>query len=1070
MKNYKLLLGSALLTGAVLFSTSLYFNTAQYTPRTTPQKHEGGQGANGAAEWLFNLQKNPLTGTIDPIDVLKAREQVMQSINNRSAALGLNWTELGPDNIGGRTRAIIFDKNNPNKMFAAGVAGGLWVSTNSGTNWSSVAGFDQQANLAIVSMTQAANGDIYVGTGEASWGNLDAIKGFGIYKSTDGGTTFNLLSSTKPTLPNTSSNSSATAFIGVSELAADPVNANRIYAATLYGLQMTDDGGLTWTHPIRLGNGNPNLSQADDVDVASDGTVITVVSNKLYTSPNGDYNTFTATATGLPAGTSISRMELAVAPSDPNFMYALVGKYPSNLLEGVYQSTNKGQTWLKIGNGGSTQFEMFQSLTGQAWYDIAITVNPADKYKIFTAGVIMWTWRQNSPSTPGVGQWTQAASNGFNSPSNPYFVHSDIHELKFKNATTLYVGCDGGIFRSQDAGVTYQAMNNGFNIAQLYSLAFEGDNPYGSGVVGGLQDNGTQYLRGTGGNTFKSALPVNGGDGFDTEISFLNPNASFTTVYYGVVDRHSAKGAYGNSFYPSKIVTGSGKASFVTPLALYETKSSTNSVDSVEFINQKLSQIVGTGNGTKKRFTGYLSIPQWSATRVPDSVDFKVGTQKIWDDNAGNLGGDISGAVNYIDYSTGWFDFSFATAPVNGSIVNATYDVMYNPGSEIVINRTDYAYPLRYIATSTINASDTVMMYDSIQAKFAVGFNGKVWMTKGALDFSKIPKWFNIANISGTTEEMAWSEDGDILYVGTGGGNLYRIKNLSMVTNDSALFDATLRDSVFGASTFKVPNWNCKLVTTQIAGFGRQITNISVDPVDRNKIAVSLGNYGSSTYVYYSTTAGTCAASTGTTNFSIKQGTGATMLPAMPIYSIILEKTDPKRALVGTEYGVYATADITVADPVWTPENGVTGLFPNVPVFKLRQQRRDGSVVNNPYVIYAATHGRGAWRSETFKGPVTVGIKDPKGSKSTATESGLKVYPNPMNGEGTIAFELNSSDNIMISIYTLQGKLVNTIKAGKLNAGEQKIAVNTDELAKGTYFVSVDGTTIHAVSKFIVIK
>lgn len=1076
MKNNKLLVGSAILAGSILSFAHFYLDHTFQNKKETNSKtkvHESEQGAKGSAKWLFNVQKNPLTGTIDPMDVLKAREEAYQMYTTRStSALGLEWTELGPDNVGGRTRAILIDKNNPNKMFAGSVSGGLWVSNNGGANWSTVAGFDQQPNLAVVSMVQSSNGDIYVGTGEGDFyfytGSGSAgILGAGIYKSTDGGITFSRLASTIPTTLNSSGNSASTAFCSVHELGVDPVNASRIYAATKYGLQSSEDGGVTWAHPIRQNNGSANTSVALDVDVASDGTVIANINNKLYRSDNGDYGTFTQITSGLPT-TGVSRIEFTISPSDPNYMYALAGKTSNGLLLGVYQSIDKGLTWSMIGNGGSSQFELFG--TGQSDYDNAIAVFPTDKTKIIIGGVTLWTWKQTNPAVPGIGQWSHASSSG-EFAQNPYYVHSDVHDFKFHptNPDLFYVGCDGGIFRGYTGSsfgnntIVFQPMNNGYNVTQFYSIAFEGDDPARRGFNAGAQDNGTNYVSGHG-NTVQSAVEIDGGDGAESEISFLNPNVSFSTVYYGSLARHSSKGGAGSSIYPDKFTTlfptlgDAGFASFVTPIALYETKTATNSPDYYKFINQPVSQTIGMGDGIKKNFTGTLTLPYPSATIVPDSIVINSGLQVVTDNGSGTLTGSVDGThTNTINYITGAFDFYFNTAPANGAIVNLSFDVIYASGSSINITRSDYAYPLTHIVTSQIEPGDTVMIYDPFQAKLAVGFNGAngVWMTKNALNFSGAPVWLKLGTLSGGAEELAWSADGDILYVGTDNGILYRFSNLAAIT-DSASGD--------------VASPNTVVVKTQIAGFsGSFITGLSVHPTDANKLAVSLGGYSGGTHVYYSTTAATCSSSITTANFAGKQGSSTTKLPAMPIYSVMIEQNDPKRLIIGTETGVYSTADITVTNPVWSSENGTTGLFPNVPVFKIRQQRRAGNEVYNPFVIYAATHGRGAWKSESYLG--AVGINEANGSISKSTvNSGLSVYPNPMNDHGTITFNLGASTDVTISIYNLEGRLAKTIKAGKLSSGEQKIQFSTDEFTKGTYLVSIDGSTVHATSKFVVVK
>lgn len=1074
MKNNKLLLSSALLTGAIMFSASIYLkNNANFKSSTNqklafgeselPESHER-EDAAGAAQWLFNIQKNPATGVINPLDVLGAREEVTRMHMSRAnnASLGLDWTELGPDNVGGRTRSILIDKRDAtgNTMYAGSVTGGLWISTNGGTNWNNVAGFDQQPNLGISCITQAANGNIYLGTGEdmgngfygspANGNGEPNFIGGGIYISTDG-VSFSLLPSTIPTTPNSTASGAGTAFIGVNNIAADPTNSNRIYAATRYGLQLTDDGGTTWTHAL---TGSVINTRATDVKVASDHTVIAAVSGKLYRSDSGDAGTYSLVSVAGISG--VGRIEFAISPTDPNYMYAMACNSSDSKLKGVYQSIDKGLTWALIGNGGSTEF---QPLSNQGTYGNTIAVYPGNKTKIIIGGLDSWIWNQTNPNIPGVGQWSQASYWALSSP-NAAYLHADIHTIKFhpNNPNAFFVGCDGGVFRGYDygSGVYYQAMNKGYNVTQFYGIAFEGDDPARLAFVSGAQDNGSNYVTGHG-NSTKAAVEVMGGDGAQSEISFLSPNVSFTTVDAGSLARNSTKGSPGGSFYSSVVssyLTSNG-ASFVTPISLYETKTAANSPDVYKFYNGRSSQTVGMGDGTPKHFTGTITLPYPSATIVPDSIKFSSGLQIIKDDGAGTLIGSVDPTkTNTINYATGAFDFYFLTAPSNGSSVNLAFDVTYASGSAISITRSEYAYPLNYTATSLIGIGDTVSIYDPFQAKLAVGFVGAVFITKDALNFSITPQWMEIGTISDVVEQMAWSADGDILYVGCANGNLYRFSNLAPVT---------------GIANGDISSPGNIVVKTLIANFSSYVTAISVDPTDPNNLAVSLGNYGTSLHIYYSTVAATCASSSSTTNFSAKQGASTTKLPAMPVYSVLIEQTDPKRVIVGTEYGIFSTPDITVANPVWGTDNGVTGLFPNTPVFCIRQQRRAGNEVYNPGVIYVGSHGRGAWKSETFMG--VLGINDPGSSASKSKKnSDITIYPNPMSEQGTIAFSLDATSDISISIYNMEGKLMKTIKAGKLNSGNQKIQITTDEFSRGTYFVSIDGAAIHATSKFVVVK
>lgn len=204
------------------FSPSYHPREKVYQPLTYVKK-----SALGAAEYNKMLRANPLTGEIDINEVLRVREQVeAASTSSRSAGLDLVWQSLGPDNVGGRTRAFFINPNNPSIMFAAGVSGGLFKSTNGGAIWYPVD--DQMANLAVSWMAFASDGTIYLATGEGlaqpggSNSNSGTIGG-GIFKSTDGGNTFTLLPSTKPT-----PNSSGANFAIINSIAVDPNNPNRV--------------------------------------------------------------------------------------------------------------------------------------------------------------------------------------------------------------------------------------------------------------------------------------------------------------------------------------------------------------------------------------------------------------------------------------------------------------------------------------------------------------------------------------------------------------------------------------------------------------------------------------------------------------------------------------------------------------------------------------------------------------------------------------------------------------------------------------------------------------------------
>jgi hypothetical protein len=493
----------------------------------------------------------------------------MLAKSNNKSALGLNWIEMGPNNVGGRTRAILIDKNNINTVYAGGVSGGLWRSTSGGTSWIQIP--TMADNFAVSSIAQAPNGDIYVGTGEGlsfngEEGNINggtAFVGNGIFKSTDNGNTFTLLSSTEPI-----ANAEYTAWACVNKLACNPVTG-RVFAATNKGIRMSDDGGATWINPVHSTPAGPlDSASATDVDVASDGTVIVAVGNICYISPDGSDNSFINKSTGgagLLPSSGLSGIEFAIAPSNPNYIYCSAAATDGSL-NNVYKSTDKGNTWAVIGPGGSASFVPFgDNKTGK--YDNTLAVFPNDPDHILLGGVDMWEWENGST-------WTQKTLWSLSTQSSLY-IHSGHHIYVFPtgNSSIIYVGSDGGISKSTDSGATWLTMNIGYNVTQFYTVACSGN----GAVMGGTSENGTQYLSMTlAPPQDMNASQIYGSyDGGGAAFSNINPNAFFASSYYGGIGRSALSGSSFSSFISSRMTnagigTNANSAAQITPLLLWE--------------------------------------------------------------------------------------------------------------------------------------------------------------------------------------------------------------------------------------------------------------------------------------------------------------------------------------------------------------------------------------------------------------------------------------------------------------------------------------------------------------------
>ncbi len=324
------------------------------------------------------------------------------------AQLGLNWQEVGPDDVGGRTRTVLYDKTDATgkTIFAASAGGGVFKSTNGGSSWAPVN--DQSGVFNVSCMSQAADGSIYAGTGESFfYRNLyqyksNAFNGTGLYKFSPNGSTFTLVQDS--------------ALLGnINEIATHPTNAQIIYVASTKGFFISTDGGLSFTQETS--------TPAQDVKVGIDGYVYyisgnyTTTSSKAYKSTTGNPGSFTditPTSTVNPNVNQMGRIEIAISPSDPNYIYLLASKIgtasaTTNIystkddqeLNAVYGSNDKGTTWMTITLGSYGQFDIFQQFygtdaSGNPKYNYyggfanTIKVDPANPVHIYIGGYIMY--------------------------------------------------------------------------------------------------------------------------------------------------------------------------------------------------------------------------------------------------------------------------------------------------------------------------------------------------------------------------------------------------------------------------------------------------------------------------------------------------------------------------------------------------------------------------------------------------------------------------------------------------------------------------------------------------------
>lgn len=1055
-----------------------------YEPR---QSADQADGPEGYIQYMNMLRANPATGKVDPADVYRARQEVTQlaARKGKKSALGLSWDLVGPTNVGGRARAMIIDRNNGNIFYMGGVAGGFFKSTNAGASW--VLKSDPTSNHSVTAIAQAPDGTIYYAGGEDHFSTAAGLKnevspgfmGGGVFKSTDGGETFSVLTSTVPT-PNNPNQT----WASVSRLAVHDASG-KIYAGSFAGLQVSSDGGQTWSNPLagQIGGTFP----VEDLDISASGEVWVKLDRYIYKSDNTGGNFAEVSGGDLPRNGG--RSAIALAPSDANFAYVVHTQ--GGQFSKAYQSKDGGNTWTEIGAFG---LRLNPHGTVGNWANTA-EVDPNNKERLLVAGLDLWEWSEQF-GWQQLSLWSLA-------PTSPVYVHADIHHVEFsrKDANTFYVISDGGMSRSQDNGVTFIEMSNNFNTTTFYDMAIGLDGR----AMGGAQDQGSLLVDPTTNTPTRAILfnkpqgityDIDGGDGSCSSMSRLVPGL-ITTAGNRFLSRWTEYGAESTPdvidkgrMDPANYYRQGGSGAlypewsiWMPPVVLWEKLNDPKSWDSVQYGADTINLSLGFGNGlssfkgTFSQFRDFDVLKIENGQTVPDSAIFETagvvitaGSQSVVTDASGNFTGDGTGTF---DPATGKFQVTFNKTVAVEIFGKAPTRLL--PGMIIRESSLTGDFVLYDTVATTLSPGQSAMIQDPVQAMFFVGLTshlvnkiggkftrnhfGGVWMTRNLVsEPEKNPDWVHIGNLNNdeSVTAMEVSDNGDILYVGTTQGRIYRFSNLSNA-RDSASADI---DSLYKSNTFvRASTSVIEKTTIGIAAGGRSITSIAVHPNDPGRVIVTVGNYGFNSYVFFNANADAPNAPA----FSPVQGD----LPAMPVYSSTFNFTGSQNeAVIGTEYGIFTTDDITAANVSWVQE---INQFAAVPVFDLKQDRavRYDIKDENDFEgsIFAATHGLGIWKTTSTANYITIGQKEY--DTEEVLSNSLDVYPNPARDVINIELDLKSRTDVQIFITDLNGKLVKQVKYDNLSPNTESLELRIDGLPHGAYVINMTAGGSAKTGKFI---
>lgn len=444
------------------------------------------------------------------------------------------WYPVGPNYIPGnltgymengigRINCIAFHPTDPNTYFVGVAQGGVWKTTNNGASWTPLT--DKLPILRISDIViDPADPDStmyisvcdfeYIGFGLYLNGRKrNTHYGLGVYKTTDGGQTWQ---PTGLSFLMTDGDGSL-----IRKIIIDPNNSNNLLACGVSGMYRSTDAGASWT---QMNNGLFWDMQQDPATpntiYAATGWVLNSNDGSAGIWKSTDFGlNWTQLSTGIPATGSVQRIRLEIAPSDPNYIYALAVDAQSGLY-GIYKSTNAGSTWT-FSNPGVNILEWNDgsSSGGQGTYDLGFAINATNRNVLYVGGINLWGSSDGGATWDPASHWTL------------YYgatIHGDIHFIERNPLSgNIFVCSDGGIYRTSnlitetwnDANnnipwpTQWTNIGNGMQVSSFYRIS-SSRNSAGR-LIAGAQDNASMYYDNGSWST------VIGGDGMD---NYLDPS------------------------------------------------------------------------------------------------------------------------------------------------------------------------------------------------------------------------------------------------------------------------------------------------------------------------------------------------------------------------------------------------------------------------------------------------------------------------------------------------------------------------------------------------------------------
>lgn len=611
----------------------------------------------------------------------------------------VGWSSLGPGNIGGRTRSIVAHPTVPNTMWVGSVGGGVWRTDNGGQSWAPVD--DLMANLAVTCMVMDPTNPriIYAGTGEG-FSNVDAIRGAGIFRTTDGILWSQLAATT------------GVNYQSVNRLAISP-NGKILLAATPKGIfRSTDPGRMTWTKVSTNPIADIRFHPTSNTNAIAGG----LGTGEAFYSTDGGVTWKIATHTTPWSG----RVELTYAKKDPSIVYASV---QMNNGGEIWRSTDGGKSYTRrntqLANGAHAAY-----LGDQGWYSNAIWAgDPNNSELVVVGGLDLYRSTNGGNQLVDISTWWDKRS-----------AHADQHCIVSHpgyNGTsnkTVFFGNDGGIFKADDVKTVgndaqlprvsgWRELDNTYGVTQFYGGA---GNPTSGTIIGGAQDNGTLRFTPAGGS--ENWTEMFGGDGGYCAADPNDPKCFYGEYVYLNIHR-SLNSGISSEYISGQYWNNVSRQWTWKPIPYRIT-------DAMNAQALFIAPFVLDPNNSNRILGGGVSLWRTNNAKAPNTNS----TGPVWATIKGSIGRRISAiAVGPGNSNLIWVGYEdgqvFKT--VNGTQANPIWQKMDHTG-------TNPLTPTRFCTRITIDPKNNQIVYVTFG-----GYNrGNVWKTvDGGV------KWSNIGNL-----------------------------------------------------------------------------------------------------------------------------------------------------------------------------------------------------------------------------------------------------------------------------------------------------------------------------------